>query len=173
MAHFGEPYSRRRRPKRLNGQAPRRSFPKFESYTPSFRGAADLGYPRSATYLPKSAEADFGAASPESITTDRGYGFRALGLTASPRNDGGGKGSGRSRLFRQLSVALQVVKASDGCLELEVYRAGWAVALLADNDLSPAVNGRHIHLPFRVLVGPGPRLLVAEVVFLAKYEQHD
>jgi len=41
---------------------------------PSFRGAAQRS----------------GAASPESITTDRGYGFRVLGLrcaSAEPRND--------------------------------------------------------------------------------------
>ena len=46
------------------------------------------------------------------------------------------------------------------------------MALLADDELGLAVNGGHLGLPFDVLVGARPRLLVAEVVFLAEHEQH-
>ena len=46
------------------------------------------------------------------------------------------------------------------------------MALLADDDLGLAVHAGHVHLPFRILVGAGSRLLVAQVVFFTEHEKN-
>src|SRR5215813_9539060 len=43
-------------------------------------------------------------------------------------------------------------------LELQLHRAGRAVALLADDDLGLAVHRLHVGLPLEMLFGPGARL---------------
>ena len=47
------------------------------------------------------------------------------------------------------------------------------MALLADDDLCLAVHVRHLHLPSGMVVGTGPRFLVAQIVFLAENKQHN
>src|SRR5271166_4954173 len=79
----------------------------------------------------------------------------------------------RSYLVRKLRVALEIIESRHRRLELQVDGAGRAMALLADDDLGLAVHRSHLQLPFRVLIGPGSWLLVAEIVFLAEYEHHD
>src|SRR6516162_2897550 len=80
---------------------------------------------------------------------------------------------GRLDPFRHLIVAREIIEAGDRRVELDVDGAGWAVALLADDDLGLAVHAGHFHLPLRILVGARPRLLVAQVIFLAEHKEHD
>src|SRR5215468_2472914 len=72
---------------------------------------------------------------------------------------------------RHADVLREIVEARDGRLELQVDGAGRAMALLADDHLGLAVRGFHLGLPLDVLVGAGPRLLVAEIVSLSVDEQ--
>src|SRR5580704_177304 len=81
--------------------------------------------------------------------------------------------AGSLHLLRQMVVAGEVAETRDLGIELQVDRAGWSVALLADDDLGLAVGRIHLDLPLDVLVGARPRLLVAQVVFLAVHEQDD
>ena len=103
-----------------------------------------------------------------------------LGLSAKGR---GGRGQRRAKLLAgrlepvadplgQMVVGAEIAEARDGGVELQLHGAGRAVALLADDDLGLAVHQRHLGLPLEVLFGARPRLLVAEVVFLAEHEQH-
>src|SRR5262249_61029985 len=62
--------------------------------------------------------------------------------------------------FRHLIVAREVIEASNRRAELDIDGARRAVALLADDDLGLSVHAGHLTLPFRILVGAGPRLLV-------------
>src|SRR5260370_26195661 len=74
--------------------------------------------------------------------------------------------------FRHLIVAREVIEASNRRVELDIDGARRPVALLADDDLGLAVYAGHLHLPFRMLVGAGPRLLVAQVVFFTEHEKN-
>src|SRR5437660_9776880 len=74
--------------------------------------------------------------------------------------------------LRQLILAREIVEPCHCCIELQIDCPGRTVALLADNDFRLAVYGRHFYLPLAMLVGPRPRLLVAEIIFLAKHEQY-
>src|SRR5262249_43281154 len=78
---------------------------------------------------------------------------------------------GRLDPSRHLIVAREVVEAGARRVELDVDGAGRAVALLADDDLGLAVHAGHLHLPFRILVGARPRLLVAQVIFLTEHKE--
>src|ERR1700730_12545705 len=79
----------------------------------------------------------------------------------------------RSNLLRQLIFTCQVVEPCHLCLELETDGSRRAMTLLADDDLGFSVRGIHFDLPPRVLIRARPRLLVAEIILLAKYEQYD
>src|SRR4051812_36729529 len=59
------------------------------------------------------------------------------------------------RHFRQLVLAGEIIETRDGGVELQIDGTSRPVALLADDDLSLAVHGGHLGLPFDVLVGPG------------------
>src|SRR5215831_9498491 len=75
--------------------------------------------------------------------------------------------------LRHADVLREIVEARDGRLELQVDGARGAMALLADDHLGLAMGGFHLALPLDVLVGAGPRLLVAQVIFLSIDEEHD
>src|SRR5712692_5818080 len=75
--------------------------------------------------------------------------------------------------FRHLILPCEIVEARHRGLELQIDGTGRTVALLADDDLGFAVCGIHLDLPLDVLVRARPRLLVAQVIFLAEHEQHD
>src|SRR5580704_8194624 len=75
-------------------------------------------------------------------------------------------------LLRGPVLDIKISKTSECALELQVNGAGGAMTLLADDDLGLAMDCGHLGLPLDVLVGAGPGLLVAEIVFLAIHE-HD
>src|SRR6476646_10646063 len=75
--------------------------------------------------------------------------------------------------LRQMVVGAEIAKTRHGGVELQLHGAGWAVALFADDDLGLAVHQRHLGLPLQMLFAARPRLLVAQVIFLAEHEQHD
>src|SRR5450759_45179 len=61
----------------------------------------------------------------------------------------------------------------DGAFELQFDRAGRAVALLADDDLGPAVHLFALRQPFREFLAVGlQRLAHLVIVLVAEYEQH-
>src|SRR5262249_61351114 len=84
-----------------------------------------------------------------------------------------GPARGRLAPFGHLIVAPGVVEAGARRVELDVDGAGRAMALLADDDLGLPVHAGHLPLPFRMLVGARPRLLVAQVIFLTEHKEHD
>ena len=69
-------------------------------------------------------------------------------------------------------VGGEVGEAGELRLELHLYGAGRAMALLADDDLSRAVRRVHLGLPLEVLLGTGARLLHGEVILLTIDEHH-
>src|ERR1041385_5183038 len=74
--------------------------------------------------------------------------------------------------LRHMVVGAEIAESRHRRLELQLHRAGRAVALLADDDLGLAVHQRPLGLPLQVLFAAGPRLLVAQVIFFAEHEQH-
>ena len=94
-------------------------------------------------------------------------GRKAAPMALSP----GDQATGQSRV-RQAAFAREIAEARDRGVELELDRSGRAVALLADDELGLAVDRGHLGLPFEMLFAAGPRLLVAQIIFLAEHEQH-
>src|SRR3984893_16600346 len=76
-------------------------------------------------------------------------------------------------LRRQMAVLRQIAEPRELAFELQFAGAGGAMALLADDDFGLAVHQRHFELPFFIFGGADARLLVGEVIFLAKHEHHD
>src|ERR1700724_4555580 len=74
--------------------------------------------------------------------------------------------------IRQMAVMRQIAEPRHAGLELQLDSAGWAMALLADDDFGLAVHQRHVELPFFVFRRSDPRFLVGEVIFLAVHEHH-
>src|SRR6516225_4263967 len=69
-------------------------------------------------------------------------------------------------------LSVEVREPGNVGLKLQLDRTGWTMALLADNDLGLAVNGIHLGLPFKMLLGAGPRFFILEVVLLAEDKHH-
>src|SRR5271167_4384236 len=76
------------------------------------------------------------------------------------------------RSFGQMVVDREIAETRHTGLELKFYRAGGAVALLADDHFGLAVHQRHIQLPFFIFRRAGAGLLICQIIFFTEDEQH-
>src|SRR6202790_539941 len=79
---------------------------------------------------------------------------------------------GLVRSVGQMVVQRQIAEPGETGLELQLDRAGWAVALLADDHFGLAVHQRHVQLPFLIFRRARAGFLVRQIIFLAEHEHH-
>src|ERR1700676_5333561 len=79
---------------------------------------------------------------------------------------------GLVRSVGQMVVQRQIAEPGETGLELQLDRAGGAVALLANDHFGLAVHQRHVKLPFLIFRRARAGFLVRQIIFLAEHEHH-